>query len=65
MRPPYRIKFGADGYGPHLKNVDRWQFGDNLKKERRCQQFILHLREPAFSVAGRYQLHRIANGSMT
>lgn len=65
LRPPYRIKFAADGYGPHQQQLDRWRFGDNLmrqnhltldgwkvfrfssddilNKQRRCQQFVLHL----------------------
>jgi hypothetical protein len=33
LRPPYRIKFAADGYGPHVKNIDRWQHGDNLMRQ--------------------------------
>ncbi len=33
LRPPYRIKFAADGYGPHVKKVDRWQHGDNLMRQ--------------------------------
>lgn len=65
VRPPFRICFELDGYGPHLRDVDRWRFGDNLmrqnqlvlddwkvfrfscdditQKQRRCQQFILHI----------------------
>jgi hypothetical protein len=65
LRPPYRIQFEADGYGPHTKQPDRWQYADQLMrqnhlildgwlvfrfssddllhKQRRCQQFLLHL----------------------
>ncbi|WP_409345743.1 DNA-binding response regulator [Paenibacillus sp. MBLB4367] len=65
LRPPYRICFEIDGYGPHSRDADRWRFGDNLmrqnqlmldgwkiirfayddlnQKQRRCQQFILHM----------------------
>jgi predicted transcriptional regulator/very-short-patch-repair endonuclease len=65
VRAPHRICFEIDGYGPHLKELDRWRFGDNLmrqnqlmlddwkvfrfsyddiiQKQRRCQQFLLHI----------------------
>ncbi|PWW00656.1 hypothetical protein DFQ01_1129 [Paenibacillus cellulosilyticus] len=32
IRSPYRIAIEIDGYGPHLKNIDRYQFGDNLMR---------------------------------
>lgn len=33
IRAPYRIAIEIDGYGPHLKNIDRYQFGDNLMRQ--------------------------------
>ncbi|KAB7668612.1 DNA-binding response regulator [Bacillus sp. B1-b2] len=33
IRPTIRICFEVDGYGPHLKNVSRWQFSDNLERQ--------------------------------
>ncbi|MFD0697850.1 DNA-binding response regulator [Paenibacillus sp. GCM10027628] len=33
LRPPYRICFEIDGYGPHARDVDRWRFGDNLMRQ--------------------------------
>lgn len=94
IRPPYRIAFEIDGYGPHLRDVDRWRFGDHLmrqnqlvldgwkifrfsfddlvRKERRCQQMVLHLmgrwygeREEAPTLLGReLDIARLAAGSV-
>ncbi|RDI40925.1 DNA-binding response regulator [Falsibacillus pallidus] len=33
IRPSMRICFEIDGYGPHLKNISRWQFSDNLERQ--------------------------------
>ncbi len=33
IRPGIRICFEIDGYGPHLKNISRWQFSDNLERQ--------------------------------
>lgn len=33
IRPAIRICFEIDGYGPHLKNVSRWQFSDSLERQ--------------------------------
>lgn len=33
IRPAIRICFEVDGYGPHLKNISRWQFADNLERQ--------------------------------
>lgn len=33
IRAPFRIALEIDGYGPHLKNIDRYQFGDNLMRQ--------------------------------
>ncbi|MEK4130143.1 DNA-binding response regulator [Solibacillus sp. FSL W8-0474] len=33
IRPGVRICFEIDGYGPHLKNISRWQFADNLERQ--------------------------------
>jgi hypothetical protein len=33
IRTPYRIAIEIDGFGPHLKNIDRYQFGDNLMRQ--------------------------------
>ncbi|WP_318502976.1 DUF559 domain-containing protein [Bacillus sp. T3] len=33
IRPAIRICLEVDGYGPHLKNVSRWQFSDNLERQ--------------------------------
>lgn len=33
LRPPYRICFELDGYGPHLKDLNRWQFADQLQRQ--------------------------------
>lgn len=33
IRPSIRICFEIDGYGPHLKNISRWQFADNLERQ--------------------------------
>jgi len=33
IRPAIRICFEVDGYGPHLKNISRWQFSDNLERQ--------------------------------
>jgi very-short-patch-repair endonuclease len=33
IRPAVRLCFEVDGYGPHLKNISRWQFSDNLERQ--------------------------------
>ncbi|MBP1930098.1 DNA-binding response regulator [Ammoniphilus resinae] len=33
IRTGARICFEIDGYGPHLRNVSRWQFSDNLERQ--------------------------------
>lgn len=33
IRPALRICFEVDGYGPHLKNISRWQFSDSLERQ--------------------------------
>jgi len=33
IRPAMRICLEIDGYGPHLKNISRWQFADNLDRQ--------------------------------
>jgi very-short-patch-repair endonuclease len=33
IRPAIRICLEVDGYGPHLKNLSRWQFSDSLERQ--------------------------------
>lgn len=33
LRPPHRICFEIDGYGPHARDIDRSRFGDNLMRQ--------------------------------
>ncbi|HJV46006.1 MAG TPA: DNA-binding response regulator [Bacillota bacterium] len=33
IRPGVQICFEIDGYGPHLKNISRWQFADQLERQ--------------------------------
>lgn len=33
IRPPYRISFDIDGYGPHARDIDRGRFSDNLMRQ--------------------------------
>ncbi|MEQ2526990.1 DNA-binding response regulator [Robertmurraya yapensis] len=33
IRPGVRLCFEVDGYGPHLGNISRWQFSDNLERQ--------------------------------
>lgn len=33
IRPAIRICFEIDGFGPHMKNISRWQFSDNLERQ--------------------------------
>lgn len=33
IRSNIRICFEIDGYGPHLKNISRWQFADQLNRQ--------------------------------
>lgn len=33
IRPAIRICIEIDGYGPHLKNISRWQFSDSLERQ--------------------------------
>lgn len=33
IRPAIRICFEIDGYGPHMKNISRWQFSDSLERQ--------------------------------
>ena len=33
IRPAIKICFEIDGYGPHLRNITRWQFSDSLERQ--------------------------------
>lgn len=33
LRPLIKLCFEIDGYGPHLKQVSRWQFSDGLERQ--------------------------------
>ncbi|WP_428908545.1 DUF559 domain-containing protein [Niallia sp. Krafla_26] len=33
IRPAIRICLEVDGYGPHLKQISRWQFSDSLERQ--------------------------------
>lgn len=33
IRPAIRICLEIEGYGPHLKNISRWQFSDSLERQ--------------------------------
>ena len=33
IRPAIRICFEIDGYGPHQRNISRWQFSNNLERQ--------------------------------
>ncbi|MCR6097830.1 DNA-binding response regulator [Salipaludibacillus agaradhaerens] len=33
IRPGIRICLEIDGYGPHLKSINRWQFSDSLERQ--------------------------------
>ncbi|MCM3664477.1 DNA-binding response regulator [Mesobacillus subterraneus] len=33
IRPAIRICLEIDGYGPHMRNISRWQFADNLERQ--------------------------------
>jgi hypothetical protein len=33
IRPAMKICFEIDGYGPHVKNISRWQFSDQLERQ--------------------------------
>lgn len=33
IRGSIRICFEVDGYGPHVKNISRWQFADSLERQ--------------------------------
>lgn len=33
LRPPFRINLEIDGYNSHAKNIDRWQFADQLIRQ--------------------------------
>lgn len=33
LRPTIKICFEVDGYGPHLKQISRWQFSDSLERQ--------------------------------
>ncbi|WP_342430064.1 DNA-binding response regulator [Neobacillus sp. FSL H8-0543] len=33
IRPAIRICLEIDGYGPHLKDISRWQFSDSLERQ--------------------------------
>lgn len=33
IRSNIRVCFEIDGYGPHLKNISRWQFADQLERQ--------------------------------
>ncbi|WP_308635073.1 winged helix-turn-helix domain-containing protein [Paenibacillus silvisoli] len=30
---PYRLALEADGFGPHARDVNRWRFADNLRRQ--------------------------------
>ncbi|RAV06424.1 DNA-binding response regulator [Paenibacillus sp. YN15] len=33
LRPPYRLCFELDGFGTHAKDLNRWQFADQLQRQ--------------------------------
>ncbi|MEO3945490.1 DNA-binding response regulator [Gorillibacterium sp. CAU 1737] len=33
LRPPYRVCLEVDGYGPHSRDLSRWQFADQLTRQ--------------------------------
>lgn len=33
IRPPYRICMKIDGYGPHWRDISRWQYADHLQRQ--------------------------------
>lgn len=33
IRAPYRVCIEIDGYGPHGRDLSRWQFADNLQRQ--------------------------------
>lgn len=33
LRPPYRVCLEIDGYGPHSRDLSRWQFADQLTRQ--------------------------------
>nr|WP_205603360.1 DNA-binding response regulator [Heyndrickxia shackletonii] len=33
IRPTIQICLEVDGYGPHLRNISRWQFSDSLERQ--------------------------------
>ncbi|MDF2937334.1 MAG: hypothetical protein K0Q90_2707 [Paenibacillaceae bacterium] len=33
LRPPYRLCFELDGFGSHAKDLNRWQFADQLQRQ--------------------------------
>ena len=33
LRPMIKLCFEIDGYGPHLKQISRWQFNDQLERQ--------------------------------
>lgn len=33
LRPPYRLCFELDGFGTHVKDLNRWQFADQLQRQ--------------------------------
>ncbi|MCL6459213.1 MAG: DNA-binding response regulator [Gorillibacterium sp.] len=37
LRPPHKVCFEIDGYGPHSREVSRWQFADQLTRQNHLQ----------------------------
>ncbi|SCW78642.1 hypothetical protein SAMN04487970_104725 [Paenibacillus tianmuensis] len=33
LRPPFKVCFEIDGYGPHSRDASRWQFADRLVRQ--------------------------------
>ncbi|MBU7315408.1 DNA-binding response regulator [Paenibacillus oleatilyticus] len=33
LRPPFKVCFEIDGYGPHSRDASRWQFADQLVRQ--------------------------------
>ena len=37
LKPPHRICMEIDGYGPHARDMNRWQFADQLNRQNHLQ----------------------------